>query len=151
MPLFLQDTVQSNEVGPIPLRDFIAGLALLISVVNSIVVFYRSPKYLKRLEREKEANSRRVNVFKTLMATRGAKLSYRHVEALNSIDLEFLGDEYANVITARDNYYDNLSHLEHEHDSSFVLTWAERNNSLLATLLHEMGKVLNYKHSLVDI
>jgi hypothetical protein len=36
-----------------------------------------------------EARARRMQVFTTLMATRGNILHYRHVEALNLIDVEF--------------------------------------------------------------
>src|SRR4029453_9314693 len=45
----------------------------------------------KWIETAREKRNRRLNVFKRLMATRGAVLSPGHVEALNMIDLEFAG------------------------------------------------------------
>jgi len=140
--LFLQITNKPF----VELRDIIAGLALSLGIINLIL----SPRYLKSLERKKEAHSRRVNVFKALMATRGARLSYRHVEALNTVDLEFYDAKYTSVVNARDNYYDNLFDRDDKIPHS-VAAWADKNNELLATLLHEMAKILGYKHTLVQI
>jgi len=129
----------------IELRDVIAFCALALSLTN----LFFGPKYQKKLERKKDANSRRVNVFKTLMATRGARLSYRHVEALNTVDLEFFEPEYAPIIAARNNYYDNLSN--RNDDPHFATAWLDKNDELLSALLFEMSKTLKYGHSLVDI
>jgi hypothetical protein len=41
------------------------------------------------LDDRNEERGRKLHVFKTLMATRAYNISHRHVEALNSIDLEF--------------------------------------------------------------
>lgn len=130
----------------IELRDIIALLALVLGIVNLVL----GPRYLKTLERNKEAHSRRVNVFKALMATRGARLSYRHVEALNTVDLEFYDTKFASVVNARDNYYDNLFDRDNN-APNFVAAWADKNNELLAALLYEMAKCLGYKHTLVQI
>jgi hypothetical protein len=138
--------LQTTSKPFVELRDIIAFLALIIGIVNLIL----SPRYLKSLERKKEAHSRRVNVFKALMATRGARLSYRHVEALNTVDLEFYDAKFAPVVNARDNYYDNLFDRDNS-ASHFVTAWADKNNELLAALLHEMAKSLGYQHTLVQI
>ena len=45
----------------------------------------------KYLEILRERRSRKVNVFQTLMATRAARVSAAHVQALNMIDIEFYG------------------------------------------------------------
>jgi hypothetical protein len=126
-------------------RDIISLIALTVS----ILAFFFSPRYQKNLERKKEAHSRRVNIFKILMATRASRLSYRHVEALNMVDLEFLGNEYSAVLAARNNYYDNL--FNRNQDPSFISAWADKNDDLLAGLLFEMGKALKYNYKLVDI
>ena len=41
------------------------------------------------LEKKREVRGTRLNVFRTLMATRGSKLSVNHINALNMIDVEF--------------------------------------------------------------
>ena len=41
------------------------------------------------LQLKDAAQKRRLDVFRTLMATRGNVLHYRHVEALNLVDVEF--------------------------------------------------------------
>lgn len=129
----------------VELRDIIAFCALALGLVN----LFFGPKYQKKLEKKKDANSRRINIFKTLMATRGIRLSYRHVEALNTVDLEFFEPEYAPIVAARNNYYDNLSNWND--DPHFAANWADKNNELLSALLFEMSKTLKYGHSLVDI
>ena len=64
----------------------------------------------KYLERRRENKNRRLSIFKTLMATRGAVLSWTHVEALNRIDLEFSNKKkFEKVIKAWKEYFDNLS------------------------------------------
>lgn len=142
---FMPFILQISHRPIIELRDVIAFCALILGLFN----LFFGPKYQKKLEKKKEANSRRVNVFKILMATRGARLSYRHVEALNTVDLEFFEPEYAPIIVARNNYYDNLSN--RNEDPNSTATWLDKNDELLSTLLYEMSKMLKYGHSLVDI
>lgn len=97
----------------------------------------------KLLERQKEEKQRKLDVFKTLMATRGNVLSHYHVEALNRIDLEFSGnDKYEAVISAWKEYFDNLS-IKLETNEQ-IAVWTNNNVELLANLLFEMGKVLGY-------
>ena len=61
---------------------------------------------IRRARRE-----RRLHVYRVLMATRAASLSAAHVEALNSIDLEFNGSQKADVAVVRSwkAYLDHLS------------------------------------------
>ena len=98
----------------------------------------------KFLERRRDTRHRRVDIFKTLMATRGAILSWSHVEALNRIDLEFSNDKkYKKVIDAWKEYFDNLGQAAETNEKLTV--WAVKNEELLANLLHEMGQSLGYK------
>ena len=73
-------------------------------------------------------------IFKTLMRTRATTLSVEHVEALNSISLEFNKDvegmkrwrAYLDLLTAKGMPQD---------------IWIEKRNDLLIALLEEHGKV----------
>ena len=97
----------------------------------------------KFLQRRRDDKSRRLNIFKTLMATRGSSLSFAHVEALNRIDLEFSDDKkYQKIIDAWKEYFDNLGHRVQADDQLTV--WIARNEELLANLLYEMGQSLGY-------
>jgi len=98
----------------------------------------------KCLERQKEGKLRKLDVFKTLMATRGNVLSHHHVEALNRIDLEFSNNnKYKAVISAWKEYFDNLAIKVDTNEQ--IVVWTDKNVELLANLLYEMGKALGYK------
>jgi hypothetical protein len=45
----------------------------------------------KNREQEESARNRKLSIFYTLMQTPNQRLSYRHTEALNMIDMEFNG------------------------------------------------------------
>jgi len=97
----------------------------------------------KWLERQKENKQRKVEIFKTLMATRGNVLSHHHVEALNRIDLEFSdNDKYRSVISSWKEYFNNLHTKADSHEQ--LIVWTDKNVELLANLLFEMGKALGY-------
>lgn len=46
-----------------------------------------------KLDARKQAYERRLDIFKTLMTTRATPLSAQHVDALNRIDIEFIGSD----------------------------------------------------------
>jgi|SRR5690349_21313932 hypothetical protein len=66
----------------IRLTDWLTIGAILLAPLFAIQVE-------RILEALKERRRRKLTVFHTLMATRGARLSPAHVEALNRIDIEF--------------------------------------------------------------
>ena len=89
----------------------------------------------------KEQKGRKLWVFKTLMSSRAQGLSAFHVQALNSIELEF-DPKKANdksVLEAWSAYRDFLGDKNFPEDS-----WAVRRNDLFSDLLQRMGKGLGY-------
>jgi len=111
----------------------------LIAIFTGPIVAVQIQKYI---ERNRDTRNRKVNIFKTLMATRGTVLSYEHVETLNRIDLEFSNKKkYKKVIDSWKEYFDNLSQ---QATDDQLAVWSARNDELLANLLFEMGKALNY-------
>ncbi len=94
-----------------------------------------------------------MHVFTTLIATRGNILHYRHVEALNLIDVEFSDASETDIRDAWKKYLDHLNihlpdetqepnaakrtQLENQHE--------ERRKDFLAELLQKMGSRLEYK------
>lgn len=104
----------------------------------------------KFLERYREDKARKLNVFKTLMATRAATVSPQHVQALNMIDLEFQGVKYKGVTDAWKTYLDHLSHHPKDDEKQQAI-WGERRVDLLAKLLIEMGKSLGYTFDEVHV
>jgi hypothetical protein len=109
----------------------------------------------KWIETAREKRNRRLNVFKRLMATRGAVLSPGHVEALNMIDLEFAGRGRRNEQVRRRwrEYLDHLGSLtqDPEEQARNLPVWTERSGNLLADLLHDMGMAVGYDFDRVQI
>lgn len=87
----------------------------------------------------RERRNRRISIFRTLMATRAANISPAHVEALNSIDLEFTDKKFKPVKLAWKAY---LAHLNNKEIAPEL--WGTKRTELLVDLLHSMGKCLNY-------
>lgn len=95
----------------------------------------------RHLDNKKEERERKLQVFKTLMATRAYIVSWDHVVALNRIDLEFDKDNKKEkaVIEAWKAYLDLLG------DKSIAPEqWTVKRVDLLVELLHKMAQVLNY-------
>jgi len=112
----------------------------MVAIILGPILAVQAEKFLQRRRDDK---GRRLNIFKSLMATRGSSLSFAHVEALNRIDLEFSDDKkYQKVIAAWKEYFDNLGHRVQADDQLTV--WFARNEELLANLLYEMGQSLGY-------
>lgn len=134
----------------------ISDILMIGAVLLAPFIAVRVEKYLEIKRNEKD---RKLNVFKTLMATRGRVLDPRHVEALNMIDLEFDGE--TSVTNTWKAYLDHLLNLsqrpttegkndeEKKHDKilydSQMTAWNAGAENCLSDLLYEMGKSLNYK------
>ncbi len=125
------------------LYEYLTIVAIIIGPIFAV----QAEKFLQR---NRDSKYRRLNIFKTLMATRGSSLSFAHVEALNRIDLEFSDNtKYAKVIAAWKEYFDNLGHKKETKEELTI--WIARNEELLANLLYEMGQSLGYKFDKVLI
>ncbi len=101
----------------------------------------------KLLERHREADNRRLQIFRTLMATRAASLSSPHVEALNSISLEFHGKKksFKAVVDAWKIYLDHLS------QTGVDAAWGQKRSDLFVELLYRMAPAVGYEFSKVEI
>lgn len=117
-------------------EDYLMILAILLAPLVAIQV-------QKIIERYREERARKLDVFKTLMATRAATVSPQHVQALNMIDIEFQDKKYKNVTDAWKTYLDHLNHYPKE-DEKQQPPWSERRVDLLTKLLFDMGKSLGY-------
>jgi hypothetical protein len=111
-------------------KDWLTVLAIILSPLIAIQV----EKYLNR---RREREQRKVDVFRTLMATRAAGLSPAHVDALNRIDIEF--HEEKEVKEAWKAYLDHLNTQSQDDEA-----WGAKRQDLLAELLHAMSRPLKY-------
>lgn len=100
------------------------------------------------LDERKEKQSRKLQVYKTLMSTRAYTLAIAHVEALNRIDLEFSPKKKAEkaVLDVWQEYLDHLGNKAMKPEA-----WADKRVDLLVDLLYAMGKVLGYDFNKTQI
>lgn len=100
---------------------------MVIAVLLGPILAVQAQKWVEVLREDK---NRRLYTFKRLMATRGATLSPGHVEALNSIDLEFNGKGKKDEQVRRcwKEYLDHLGNLSQdpEQKQKQVDSWNER-------------------------
>ena len=117
----------------------IADGLIILAVFLGPVVAVRVTRYL---DDQREIRERKVQIFKTLMATRSYSVSWAHVEALNKIDLEFNKDvaKEKEVIEMWKEYLDHLNNIT----GMPIDQWAHRRIELLVELLHKMAHVLDY-------
>ncbi len=124
------------------------------------------------LDKRRQSKERKLDVFKTLMATRAASLSEEHVHALNRIDIEFNGAKEKEVRNAWSTLLDHFgespkqptvpgagsSQAERDQYEKEQLKyngdfarWIERMYDLRTKLLLEMGTLLDYDFNEVHI
>lgn len=119
------------------LSEILTVLAILLAPVVAIQVSVY-------LEKRRTQKNRRLDIFRTLMASRAARLSIHHVNALNSIDVEFYGKDvkFKKVVEALKVY---LTHLNDKtlFDASLE-SWHSKGDDLLVELLQKMAICLNY-------
>lgn len=124
-----------------------AWITILAIVSGPIIALW-----LQRIsERRREQRTRKRIVFKELMATRATRVSQRHVEALNAIDVEFYGPNKQDkkVITVWRLYHDHLS-------DSFAAgnnpaNWVDKGKDLFVDLLYEMARAVGYEFDKVGL
>ncbi len=113
------------------------GVLTIIAIVLGPILAVQIQEFL---ERRRQAKARRTHLFRELMATRGSRLSPRHVEALNTIELLFdpKNDADKKVLDVWKEYLDSLNNTPPD-ASAQPVHFANR-DELFYTLLHEMGK-----------
>ncbi|HVZ24086.1 MAG TPA: DUF6680 family protein [Vicinamibacterales bacterium] len=113
-----------------------------------------SPCWAQRIsEQRRELKRRKLFVFKELMATRAAKVSPRHVEALNAIEIEFSSGRGSDkkVADAWRLYLDHLNDTVDPNDSGALTQWGKKGDDLLTDLLYEMSQALQFEFDKVAL
>ena len=109
----------------------------------------------RQIDLAREKRGQKLWIFRTLMATRGNRLSLDHVQALNSIELFFDHPRKDKVIVERWNeYLDHFGQGPKEDDKDYtakLIPWLDRGDDLLAELLQTMVKSLGYDFDKVKI
>lgn len=131
------------------ISDWLVISAIIIGPVLAVQI-------QKFIENRKVIKERKMNIFRTLMATRARPLSPIHVEALNMIDIEFHKDK--EVVGAWKLLLDNFENYPKDPKDpkdpiylSKIDSCAEKSNELRTNLLYEMAKTLNYDFNKVHL
>lgn len=128
------------------ISDWLVIIAIIIAPILAVQI-------QKFIENRKVIKERKMQVFRTLMATRATPLSPLHVEALNMIDIEFHKDK--KIVDAWKLLLDNFANYPKDpKDPNYqtkLNSSAERSSELLTDLLYEMAKVLDYDFDKVHL
>jgi hypothetical protein len=89
--------------------------------------------------------NRRLNVFRTLMATRRAGISSEHVNSLNLVEVDFYGCDA--VEAEWKTYKNHLNDNKRPEDEA----WRRTKEKLLSKLLFEIAKVLKFDIPAIEI
>ena len=123
------------------------GLATIVVVFLGPVFAVLTARYLDKLRADKE---RKLDIFRTLMRTRGVRLHWEHVGALNLVEVEFI--DHPAVVNAWKEYLTNLGEalpaIEEKDRFDSVL---RKRGALLTRLIDEIAKVLGIEVKQLDI
>jgi len=127
-------------------RDLISIIAIILAPLFAVQV-------QKWIELFREKKSKQRWIFHILMSTRMARLSDRHVEALNMIDIEFSQKSKKNklVLDAWKSYLDQLRSLQENPTESQLQSWSDRKDELFIDLLFEMSHAIGYDFDKVHL
>jgi hypothetical protein len=137
--------------------DFTVGITDVVMVFVVLFSPFLAVFAQRKIDLSHERRERKLAIFRTLMATRGAVINgYRlpeHVEALNMIDLSFTnkGDEI--VRRAWKAYLNVLSSISPDKpiDNPALAQWNRDRVKSLCHLLARMGENLGFRFDEVDI
>jgi len=122
----------------------------ILTVVAVIVGPIAALMIQRCLDKSREADKRRQQLFQTLWATRAfpGRLQYKHVEALNMVSLSFKG--YKAVIEAWNEYLDKLLSPDPADEVQKAQFYKERDAKFYA-LLYAMSQALDYSFTRLEV
>lgn len=135
----------------VPLRDWLTIAAIIVGPLVAVQV----QRFLESLRDRKQ---RRLNIFHTLMATRAARVSPAHVQALNMIDIEFYGRRVlgSQVQRAGERAVTNAwrvysDHLSQQYALAELSRWSDDGSRYFAKVLFELSRALGYDFDEVQL
>jgi hypothetical protein len=133
----------------------VSDYAIVAATMAGPIVAVQTQKLIERI---RERGARKALVFQRLMATRAARLSPEHVQALNMIDLAFYGSQIFGINRRTmseqaviDAWREYLDHLNTRVDDITIAPWLEKGHELLISLLYAMAADVGYKFDRVHL
>lgn len=112
----------------------------------------------KAIERARERRGRKSWLFHTLMATRAARVSAEHVQALNMIDLVFYGSPFFGFKrrskteqVVLDSWKEYLDHLNTKVDERDLSVWSSKSDELFVNLLYSISQDVHFQFDRVQL
>lgn len=118
----------------------------IIAIIAGPILAVQAQKISEKLNERRKA---KLDIYKTLMATRGLTMHFDHVKALNLIDITFKPKrKEKKVIDAWKVYMEYLYKYPQDSNvpdfSTLINAWTVEKQKLFILLLDEMSKVLGY-------
>jgi hypothetical protein len=129
---------------------FMIDWALLIATFSGPIAAVQAQKWI---ERRKERRDRKLWIFHTLMATRAARVSLDHVQALNMVDLAFNNSKTQKektLIEAWGLYRDHLNDSSGTTEAE-VNAWMTRSEDFFIDFLYSISEALGFKFTKVEL
>lgn len=122
------------------------GIAIVVATFLGPLIAVLVTRWI---DQTRETKTRKLWVFRSLLANRRATLSKEFVDAMNLVEIEFFGNERVIGLWRRvmDKLHTDVSGFkDDERDRHF-----EEINDLRAKMMHEIGLSLGYKMEQLDI
>jgi hypothetical protein len=119
----------------------ILGLAVVFATLAGPVL---AVLVTRSIDESRQADERRLEVFRSLMATRRSTLSEDKVKALNLVEIEFYGEKAVEL-----THREVMNHINTP--PPLPEGWNDRQRKLMTKLLSEMAKVLGYELQQLDV
>jgi hypothetical protein len=117
------------------------GIAIVIATLVGPVLAVLVTRHVDKL---RQVRDRRLEIFRSLMATRRAILAPDKVRALNLVEIEFYG-----IKSVEGAHKEVIAHINLQRPLPDA--WGDRHRVLLTKLLSEMAKVLGYELQQLDV
>jgi hypothetical protein len=121
----------------VKVTDIVIALCTIIGPIAAV-------QAQKVVEGYREKRARRFQIFRTLMSTRALNLSPAHVEAINSVPIDFYKDK--SVMDAWEEYF---SHLNRTGEVDAV--WGQKRIDLFTKLLSAIGSKVGYDFNAAEM
>jgi len=120
-------------------EEIVLSIATLVAIVAGPIL---AVLVTRQIDNRNEAKRRKLDLFRTLMQTRGIRLDPAHVAALNIVELEFY--DQPQVRSAFRSYIEHLSSPEPAGSKEDQDRYYDQRSDLFMDLIHQIGRVVGY-------
>lgn len=134
------------------------GIANITIIAATLLGPILAVQAQKAVERARDRHNRKSWLFHNLMATRAARVSADHVQALNMIDLVFYGRRILGIhrrskteTAVLDAWHEYLDHLNTKYEKEDLSLWGAKGDELFVNLLFALAVDVGYRFDRVHL